>query len=174
MINITSFGITVTSLGVGKGRELVKQVTKTKENIMKILNYTPHEISIYAEEAFKSLRRVNPTTIYAEEVVGEPILWLPSSGNARIATNTLVHEYPGLQCKVVRTVYGDIEGMDIQDDVDIYIVSLATQTAARAKRSPFAHKLATPFEVVRQQENPSLVLGCMGLSFQSDLSLEPR
>ena len=73
----------------------------------------------------------------------------------------------GLGYPTVRTRYGELTGLDISiTSEDILIVSLPTQSMAIASGHPLASQMASPYKVVRAKDNPSAVIGCLGLSFQ--------
>lgn len=133
---------------------------------MAIINATPHAIQIYPEIAFEKLEELNPTTWVAESVDKSMLLLeIPSTGNARISTKTiggaLVEGIP-----TVKTVYGELTGVPDVGGEDIIVVSLPTQSMAKASGHPLASKMVSPYKVVREKANTSNVLGCMGFSYQ--------
>lgn len=131
-----------------------------------IINATPHAINIYHQSAFVNLEQLNPTTWVADAVDEDKlILNVDSTGIARIAVVTTEgDEINGIP--TVQTVYGELTGIPELNDDDIVVVSLPTQSAAKSCGHPLASRMATPYKVVRQRNNTSTVLGCMGLSFQ--------
>ena len=133
---------------------------------MAIINLTPHSFQVYNESQFVGLEQTNPTTLIADSVEGTALLNLPSSGSIRIATSTVKGE-PIDGIPTVKTQYGEAVGIpnNVTND-DTLVVSLRTQSIAKAANHPLANQMATPYKVVRLRSNPSTVLGCMGLSFQ--------
>lgn len=133
---------------------------------MTIINLTPHNFDVYNESQFVNLEQVNPTTLIADSVEGDVILSLVSSGSIRIATTTVAGDVvDGIP--TVKTVYGEAVG--IPDGItpdDVLVVSLPTQSMAKAADHPLASQMASPYKVVRLRSNTSTVLGAMGLSFQ--------
>jgi hypothetical protein len=129
-----------------------------------ILNYTPHVIDVYTADSFEGLEKLNPTTWVADSVTGEAIVSLPSLGMIRVkvatAESAAVDGIP-----TVETTYGELEGLpeSIGDD-DYLVVSLPTQSAAKALGHPLASRMLCPYQVVRDRANTSTVLGCMGFS----------
>ena len=136
---------------------------------MDIINLTPHNVDVYEEEAFINLEKLNATTWAADGVDPDGLIAsFPSSGNVRIQTATKELEpiFGSIPC--VRTFYGELEGIDMVDigDSSILIVSLPTQSMSLQSGHYLAPQMASPYRVVRNRSNTSLVLGCMGLSFQ--------
>lgn len=133
---------------------------------MTILNLCQHSFDVYNESQFGGLEQTNPTTWVADSVEGEAILSLTSIGSIRIDTKTVEGE-PVEGIPTVKTLYGEAVGIpDNVSSTDILVVSLRTQTVAKAANHPLANQMASPYKVVRLRSNPSTVLGCMGLSFQ--------
>lgn len=113
-----------------------------EEDIIKIINLTPHAITIYD----KSL----------------PLLSIPSSGQiARCSEekefidNIKAHEYISLP--VFKVIYGPVEGLPEPTHNTIYIVS---KMVADAK--PDRDDLYFPGDLKRNSEGA--VIGCYGLS----------
>lgn len=133
---------------------------------MAILNLCQHSFDVYNEYQFIGLEQTNPTTLIADEVEGNAIISLPSQGNIRIDTKTVEGEsIKGIPS--VKTIYGEAVGIpDNISSEDTLVVSLRTQSIAKAANHPLAAQMATPYKVVRLRSNLSTVLGCMGLSFQ--------
>lgn len=133
---------------------------------MAILNLCQHSFDVYNEYQFIGLEQTNPTTLIADEVEGNAIISLPSQGNIRIDTKTVEGEsIKGIPS--VKTIYGEAVGIpDNISSEDTLVVSLRTQSIAKAANHKLASQMATPYRVVRLRSNPSTVLGCMGLSFQ--------
>jgi hypothetical protein len=133
---------------------------------MAIINLTPHSFQVYNESQFVGLEQTNPTTLIADSVEGTALLNLPSSGSIRIATSTVKGE-PIDGIPTVKTQYGEAVGIpnNVTND-DTLVVSLRTQSIAKAANHKLASQMASPYKVVRLRSNPSTVLGCMGLSFQ--------
>jgi hypothetical protein len=133
---------------------------------MRYINLTPHSVEVYAEEAFEGLEQSNPTTWIASSVCSEPIAAFPSKGLARISVSTTeTASLPG-GIPAVETTYGEATGIpaDVEAD-DILIVSLPMQSMAKASGHPLANRMVAPYKVVRQRDNTSTVLGCMGFTF---------
>lgn len=130
-----------------------------------IINLTPHTVELYWEEGFGNLEQVNPTTWVADYV--EPALireTYPSQGIARVKVATIDAD-PINGIPIVKSQYGEIEGLpDYQENV-YYIVSLPTISAALSTGRTTAD-LLSPHKVVRSRSNGSLVLGCMGFACQ--------
>jgi hypothetical protein len=133
---------------------------------MAILNLCQHSFDVYNESQFIGLEQTNPTTLIAEGVEGDAILSLPSVGSIRIATSTVEGEIIN-SIPTVKTQYGEAVGIpnNVTND-DTLVVSLRTQSIAKAANHKLASQMASPYKVVRLRSNPSTVLGCMGLSFQ--------
>ena len=130
-----------------------------------IINLTPHTISIYSEECFKGLEQSKPTVFLADAVEGEPILFLESSGVARITVSiTEAGEKEGIT--FVKSEYGELIGIPPEiTEEDILIVSLPTKSNALTSGHPLASQMVSPYKVVRQRSNSSNILGCIGLSY---------
>ena len=130
------------------------------------INLTPHSIEVYPAAAFVGLEQVNPTTWVADSVdKTQAIATYESKGVARIQTTTnelqAINEVP-----MVTTTYGEATGIPsgFYRDTKI-IVSLPMQSMARASNHPLANVMVAPYQVVRQKDNGSVVLGCMGFTF---------
>jgi len=128
------------------------------------INLTPHQITFFRENQFVNLEQTNPSTYVADSVEGDPVMVVPSTGVARVSSETVdAPPIDGIPCS--RTVFGDIVG--IPDNIgqdDILIVSLPTKAAAQAKGHPLAEQMVSPHRVVRSRSNGSLVLGAMGVA----------
>jgi hypothetical protein len=134
---------------------------------MKIWNLTPHNIDIFHPSQFIDLVSKGPTVLNADGFEGSPIASYPSMGEARIATYTEVVTTNPEMGEVVTTRYGEATGIpEGIESGDVIIVSLPMQSMAAAAGHPLAEQMASPYKVVRSAQNGSLVLGCMGLSFQ--------
>ena len=130
------------------------------------INLTPHSIEVYSAAAFTKLEQTNPTTWVADSVdKTQAIATYESQGVARIQTTTkelqAINEVP-----MVTTTYGEATGIPsgFYRDTKI-IVSLPMQSMARASNHPLANVMVAPYQVVRQKDNGSVVLGCMGFTF---------
>ena len=130
------------------------------------INLTPHSIEVYPASSFSGLEQVNPTTWVADCVdKTQAIATYESQGVARIQTTTkelqAINEVP-----MVTTTYGEATGIPsgFYRDTKI-IVSLPMQSMARASNHPLANVMVAPYQVVRQKDNGSVVLGCMGFTF---------
>ena len=130
------------------------------------INLTPHSIEVYPASSFSGLEQVNPTTWVADSVdKTQAIATYESKGVARIQTTTkelqAINEVP-----MVTTTYGEATGIPsgFYRDTKI-IVSLPMQSMAKASNHPLANVMVAPYQVVRQKDNGSVVLGCMGFTF---------
>jgi hypothetical protein len=130
------------------------------------INLTPHSIDVYTEMAFQGLRSTNPTTwladlCYTEQAVGT----FPTVGCARISTKTVDLGLGHGGIPMVATEYGEAVGLpdDLEDD-DILIVSLPMLSMMKASGHPRSHQCVSPYKVVRDANDTSKVLGCMGFS----------
>lgn len=139
---------------------------------MAFINLTPHAVSVFTEDAFENLEEVKPGVWVADRTTKTAIGFFNATGKvARIATQTVeVESLRSLGVKVkfpaVKTTYGEAVG--IPDDVtpeDYLIVSLPMQSMARASGHPLAGQMIAPYKVVRDRQNGSIVLGCMGFTF---------
>ena len=130
------------------------------------INLTPHSIEVYPAAAFVGLEQVNPTTWVADSVdKTQAIATYESKGVARIQTTT--KELQAINgVPMVTTTYGEATGIPsgFYRDTKI-IVSLPMQSMARASNHPLANVMVAPYQVVRQKDNGSVVLGCMGFTF---------
>jgi hypothetical protein len=135
----------------------------------KFINLTPHSVQVYDLYQFKGLKEINPTTLVADGVEGDPILDLPSEGVARISCDT---ERDGSHdgIPMFKTEYGELTGItpehclaSLSEDVR-FIVSLPTKGMAQQAGHPLASRMVSPFRVVRSSQNGSIVLGCMGFT----------
>lgn len=131
-----------------------------------IINLCPHKVDFYPEAAFQNLEQLNPTTWVADSVDESKLMQsFEASGTARISTKTVpANDVDGIPC--VTTQYGELTGFPEIHEGDVYIVSLPTQSMAKASGHPLASVMASPYKVVRLRSNTSNILGCMGLSFQ--------
>lgn len=134
---------------------------------MKFINLTPHAVSVYSPEAFHGLEQTTPTTWLADFVSlsVSPILWIDSSGEARISVKAETLE-PINGIPFVKTTYGELTGIpeEVKPD-DILIVSAMTREAAKASGHALAAQMCSPSKVVRNRADTSQILGCMELSF---------
>ena len=130
------------------------------------INLTPDSIEVYPAAAFSGLEQVNPTTWVADSVdKTQAIATYESKGVARIQTTT--KELQAINgVPMVTTTYGEATGIPLgfYRDTKI-IVSLPMQSIARASNHPLANAMVAPYQVVRQKDNGSVVLGCMGFTF---------
>ena len=130
------------------------------------INLTPHSIEVYPVAAFVGLEQVNPTTWVADSVdKTQAIATYESQGIARIQTTT--KELQAINgVPMVTTTYGEATGIPsgFYRDTKI-IVSLPMQSMARASNHPLANVMVAPYQVVRQKDNGSVILGCMGFTF---------
>ena len=134
------------------------------------INLTPHSIEVYPAAAFTGLEQVNPTTWVADCVdKTQAIATYESQGVARILTESkklnAINNIP-----MVTTTYGEATGIPLAFHTAFHtecllIVSLPMQSMARASNHPLANAMVAPYQVVRQKDNGSVVLGCMGFTF---------
>ena len=132
---------------------------------MKIINLTPHSVEVYLESQFVNLEQANPTTWFADEVVGDPLGHYPSEGVARMVVTTAVVKSSVIPGEVVKTVYGDPIGIPEDRGWDYLLVSLPMQSMCKSAELDCAGQMISPYKVVRSRHNGSLVLGCMGFTF---------
>ena len=93
-------------------------------------------------------------TPHAVNIVDGPTI--PSSGLCRLSVTTEeVGNIDGVP--MVRTVYGDVQGLPSPKEGTIYIVSSLV-----ASRVPDRHDIAVPTEFVR--DDAGRILGCRALS----------
>lgn len=139
--------------------------TDELNQIMRVINLTPHSVQVFSAEQFINLEQVNPTTWVADSVEGIPLADYPSEGVARISVSTEVieSELPG---ETVTTSYGEATGIpENVEKGDVLIVSLPMKSMAVASNHPLAGQMVSPYRVVRSRENGSVVLGCMGFTY---------
>ena len=132
---------------------------------MKVINLTPHAVQVYRQDQFINLEQSNPTTWVADGVEGEPIAQYESSGAARISTNTqsIQSLLPG---EVVETQYGEATGIPADlNGTETLIVSLPMQSMAKQANLPSKGQMVAPYKVVRNRDNMSQVIGCMGFTY---------
>ena len=130
---------------------------KTRKNKMTIVNATPHKITILAnqniEQDAKQQFLANPEAV---EILTE----IPPSGLiARVSiTNYPVGDIDGIPLQSV--IYGEIQGLPKYEKEVYYIVSnLVAQAASKIGRKD----CLAPGALVRQKDNPSVILGCLFL-----------
>lgn len=70
---------------------------------MKILNYTPHVVTLYS---------------------GGEVIQYPVIGKARVEETSEVMEVEGIPCELSKKAYGDVVGLPDSDGETIYIVSI--------------------------------------------------
>ena len=89
---------------------LSKKMNQREVMMKKLINLTPHEVVLYANDGDTILERI------------------PSSGNARVAmTEEIIGELNGVP--VVNVVIGDVEGVPEPQEGVVYIVSFITLQA---------------------------------------------
>lgn len=100
---------------------------------MKIVNLTPHDVVIVNDN-------------------GEEIKRYPASGRvARVNTQSeLIGEVDGIQ--VVRTKYGDVDGLPDKKTDTVYLVSLVVAQALRGSRTDVYVPDTGPGSVVRDDK----------------------
>ena len=138
------------------------------------INLTPHSIEVYPASSFSGLEQTNPTTWVADCVdKTQAIATYESQGVARIETEVKQLEFHSSKAGVpmVVTTYGETTGippfvyqLPINSPTRL-IVSLPMQSMAKASNHPLAGAMVAPYQVVRQKDNGSVVLGCMGFTF---------
>lgn len=110
---------------------------------MKVINLTPHKVTILGSE-------------------GELIMEIQSSGNARAKQESspigLLDNIP-----LFETHYGaPIDLPDLEEDTILIVSKITADAAKQVGRS--TDDLYLVFDTVRDPENPSSILGCRGLA----------
>ena len=106
--------------------------------MIKMINLTPHEVTIFAQDGSTVLHTV------------------PSSGVARAyQAREQIGEINGIP--VCKTAYGAVEGLPTQEDGTIYIVSVLTAQAAKGRDD-----LYIVDDTVR--DDAGRILGCKALA----------
>ena len=123
---------------------------------MKIINATPHQITICSKEGVTQDPKTKQFT--AESVIA--LFTLPPSGIIpRVAMGNTESE-PILGIPVQSVQYGEIEGLPPASPDTYYIVSgLVAAAAVKVNRAD----CLAPGALVRNSANPSEVLGCLFL-----------
>lgn len=120
-----------------------------------IINATPHAITIVSK---KGVEQDNKRQFLAEavEVIREI---LPSGILPRVSmNNSPAGEIEGIPVESV--IYGEIEGLpEFQDDVYYIVSGLVAAAAAKIGRGD----CLAPGALVRDKNNPSIILGCLFL-----------
>ena len=120
-----------------------------------IINATPHAITIVSK---KGVEQDSKKQFLAETV--EVVREIPSSGILpRVSmTNSPAGEIDGIPIESV--VYGEIEGLpDAQEGVYYIVSGLVAAAAAKIGRTD----CLAPGALVRDKNNPSVILGCLFL-----------
>ena len=120
-----------------------------------IINATPHAITIVSK---KGVEQDSKKQFLAETV--EVVREIPSSGILpRVSmSNSPAGEIDGLPIESV--VYGEIEGLpEFQEGVYYIVSGLVASAAAKIGRVD----CLAPGALVRDKNNPSLILGCLFL-----------
>jgi hypothetical protein len=120
-----------------------------------IINATPHEITLVSKQG---VEQDSKKQFLAETV--EVIRSIPSSGILlRVSmSNSPAGEIDGIPIESV--IYGEIEGLPEYQEGVYYIVSgLVASAAAKIGRVD----CLAPGALVRDKNNPSLILGCLFL-----------
>lgn len=120
-----------------------------------IINATPHEITLVSKQG---VEQDSKKQFLAETV--EVIRSIPSSGILlRVSmSNSPAGEIDGIPIESV--IYGEIEGLPEYQEEVYYIVSgLVAAAAAKIGRVD----CLAPGALVRDKNNPSLILGCLFL-----------
>ena len=116
-----------------------------KENKMKILNLTPHDVVLIVEG-----NNIETKVVF------------PKSGNiarvTELSTPAAGVEYNGIIIPLVTTVWGNIENLPEQEDDTMYIVSsIVASAAVEAGRDD----ILVPADFIRSEEG--MILGCKAL-----------
>ena len=122
---------------------------------MTIINATPHTITLVSKQG---VEQDSKKQFLAETV--EVIKSIPSSGILpRVSiSNSPAGEIDGIPIESV--IYGEIEGLPEYQEEVYYIVSgLVASAAAKIGRTD----CLAPGALVRDKNNPSLILGCLFL-----------
>ena len=120
-----------------------------------IINATPHKITLVSKQG---VEQDSKKQFLAETV--EVVREIPSSGILpRVSmSNSPAGEIDGLPIESV--VYGEIEGLpEFQDGVYYVVSGLVAAAAAKIGRVD----CLAPGALVRDKNNPSLILGCLFL-----------
>ncbi len=129
---------------------------------MKIINATPHEITVVSTELVRQDSKTKQYTANKEDIVllakYEKSGLLPRVGMSDIRIGTTAEGAP------IHTVsYGEIEGLPEPQEGVFYIVSgLVAAAGVKLGRKD----LMAPGGLVRDAANPSNVLGCLFLQLQ--------
>ena len=120
-----------------------------------IINATPHKITLVSKQG---VEQDSKKQFLAETV--EVVKKIPPSGILpRVSmTNSPAGEIDGIPVKSV--VYGEIEGLpEFQDGVYYIVSGLVASASAKIGRVD----CLAPGALVRDKNNPSLILGCLFL-----------
>ena len=120
-----------------------------------IINATPHKITLVSKQG---VEQDSKKQFLAETV--EILKEIPPSGILpRVSmTNSPAGEIDGIPIESV--VYGEIEGLpEYQDDVYYIVSGLVAAAAAKVDRVD----CLAPGALVRDKNNPSVILGCLFL-----------
>ena len=109
---------------------------------MQLVNLTPHKITIINSD-------------------GETIREIAPSGTIARAASTVVDDGSVDGVPIVRTTFGQVEGLPEPSDDIMYIVSSLTVSAAR-RSGRTTKDLLIPGRMVRDEEG--VILGCQALS----------
>ena len=122
---------------------------------MTIINATPHTITLVSKQG---VEQDSKKQFLAETV--EVIKSIPSSGILpRVSmSNSPAGEIDGIPIESV--IYGEIEGLpEYQEGVHYIVSGLVATAAAKIGRTD----CLVPGALVRDKNNPSLILGCLFL-----------
>lgn len=117
----------------------------------KIINLTPHEVTLYADKDCMEVTKGNYTTLVLKEGA-KPIKVLASEGVAR-ATSTKQLMYTIDNIPVYSTVYGEVEGLPEPRSNTYYLVSALTAQAVKNR-----HDILIVDGAVR--DNEGKIVGC--------------
>ena len=109
---------------------------------MQLVNLTPHKITIISTD-------------------GETIREIAPSGTIARAASTVVDDGAVDGVPIVRTTFGQVEGLPEPDSETMYIVSSLTVSAAR-RSGRTTEDLLIPGRMVRDEDG--VILGCQALS----------
>ena len=134
---------------------------------MKILNGTNHEVTILTRENLVNFSQEGDL-LFADSVVGEPILYLPKASTPVRVDLEMLPEESVNGINVYRRICKGIVGIpDNLKPQDILLVSAQTKSAASLAGTFYAVQMAVPHELVRERraDGKFVTLGCLSISY---------